>query len=334
LSDKVKIPARLIEIVGKINKRKETSIINANFLLEKTMRKPQLGFLLMAISAIGLGVGTILMKLLPLRTDMTPGHVAVWRFLVAAPLMWVITLSRKRKSGLVPEHPWWLIGLGAIYSLASLFALLALDRLPSSIYAILVYIYPSLVVIYSMVVKKPVPQLWWLGLPMTLIGLALTVFRFGQPLEFDMVGILISLLNGVTIAVYMLLSEAIFKHVKARQLGTTWVNTGAMIMGVLMISIFGFNAPDTFNGWVLLLSLGIFGTLIPILFMNIGIQLLGAARSSVIVTLQPVVAVLISTIFLGDVLTVSQWIGGALVIIAIALLQRNSNQTSSADTIK
>lgn len=298
------------------------------------MRKQQLGFLLMAISAIGLGVGTILMKLIPLRTDMTPGHVAVWRFLIAAPLMWVLTVSRKRKSGLIPSHPWWLIGLGAIYSLASLFALMALDRLPSSIYVILVYVYPSLVVIYSMIVRKPVPHLWWLGLPMTLVGLFLTVFRFGQPLEFDLIGILISLLNGVTIAVYMLLSEAIFKRVQERELGTTWVNTGAMLMGLLMIFIFGFNSPDTFGGWSLLISLGIFGTLVPILFMNIGIQLLGAARSSVIVTLQPVVAVLISTIFLGDVLTISQWIGGLLVIVAIALLQRSPNQSSSTDTIQ
>ena len=298
------------------------------------MRKQQLGFLLMAISAIGLGIGTILMKLIPLRTDMTPGHVAVWRFLIAAPLMWLFTLSRKRKSGLAPSHPWWLLGLGAIYSLASLLALMALDRLPSSIYVILVYIYPSLVVIYSMIVKKPVPHLWWLGLPMTLIGLVLTVLRFGQPLEFDLVGILISLLNGVTIAVYMLLSEAIFKQVSERELGTTWVNTGAMLMGLLMIFIFGFNAPDTANGWILLVSLGIIGTLIPILFMNIGIQLLGAARSSIIVTLQPVVAVLISTLFLGDLLTVSQWIGGALVIVAIALLQRSPNQTVNVDLTK
>ncbi len=298
------------------------------------MRKQQLGFLLMAISAIGLGIGTILMKLLPLRTDMTPGHVAVWRFLIAAPLMWVITLSRKKKSGVIPGHPWWLLGLGAIYSLASLLALTALDRLPSSIYVILVYVYPSLVVIYSMIVKKPVPHLWWLGLPMTLIGLALTVIRFGQPLEFDLIGILLALLNGVTIAVYMLLSEAIFKRVQERQLGTTWVNTGAMVMGLLLIFIFGFNMPDTVGGWTLLISLGIFGTLVPILFMNIGIQLLGAARSSVIVTLQPVVAILISTIFLGDILTISQWIGGALVIVAIVLLQRTSKQKSAAETIK
>jgi drug/metabolite transporter (DMT)-like permease len=298
------------------------------------MRKEQIGFLLMAIAAIGLGIGTILMKLLPLRTDMTPGHVAVWRFLIAAPLMWLITLFKKQKTGLKPGHLWWLLGLGVIYSLASLLALMALDRLPSSIYAILVYIYPSLVVIYSMIVRKPVPHLWWLGLPMTLMGLILTVFRFGQPLEFDLIGVLISLLNGFTVAIYMLLSEAIFKRVKERQLGTTWVNTGAMVMGLLMIFIFGFNIPDTLNGWILLISLGIFGTLIPILFINIGIQLLGAARSSIIVTLQPVVAVLISTIFLGDVLTLSQWIGGALVIVAIALLQRNPDQISKMDTIK
>lgn len=292
------------------------------------MKKQQLGFILMALSAVGLAVGTILMKLVPQNTTMTPAHVAVWRFSIAAPLMWLMTVIRQPKSGFIPDRPWWLIGLGVIYSLASLFALLALERLSSSLYVIIVYIYPSLVVIYSLIIGKSVPRLWWLGLPITLIGLVLTVFEFGQSLQVDLVGFLISVLNGFAIAAYMILSEKIFKFVRERQLGTTWVNTGAMLAGFLLIPFMGVSSPESLGGWILLISLGIFGTLIPILALNSGVQMVGAARGSVIVTLQPVVAVLISTIFLGDILTLQQWAGGALVIIAIVLLQRSPDRNT------
>jgi drug/metabolite transporter (DMT)-like permease len=272
------------------------------------------------------------MKLLPLKTPLTPGQVAVWRFLIAAPLMWVITLiNRKKSSRLLPQRPWQLLGLGVIYSMASLLALLSLERLPSSIYVILVFVYPSFVVIYALVTRKPVPKMWWLGMPLSLVGLALTVFRFGQPLQFDLLGILFAILNGLAIAIYMISSESVFKHVQDRQLGTTWMNTGAMLMGLGLIAVFGFNAPTTLTGWLLLAGLGVFATLVPILAMNLGIQMIGAARSSLIATLQPVVAVLIATVFLDDVLTGTQWLGGVLVIIAIVLLQRSPDRVVKAD---
>ena len=292
------------------------------------MHKKQLGLLLMSISAIGLGVTTILMKILPGEAGMTPGQIAVWRFLIAAPLMWLITLVRKGKEKVIPGQLGRLLGLGGIYSMASLFALLALNRLPSSIYVIILFFYPSLVVIYHLARRNPVPRLWWLGLPMTVIGLILTVAQFGQPVSLDLLGIILTALNGLAIIAYMLLSEKVFAGMVDRQLGSTWVMTGAMVVGLGLIVLYGFAAPQTLKGWIYLLTLGIVGTLIPIFAMNVGIQMLGSARSSVISTLQPVVAVLISTIFLHEVLSVYQWLGGAIVIVAIILLQRSPDAQS------
>jgi drug/metabolite transporter (DMT)-like permease len=123
----------------------------------------------------------------------------------------------------------------------------------------------------------------------------------------------------------MLWSEKVFSAVNDRQLGSTWVLTGAMAVGLLLILLFGFKAPETAKGWAMLLTLGFVGTLIPIFAMNVGIQMIGSARSSVISTLQPVVTVLISMIFLQEMLSVPQWIGGVMVIVAILLLQRSSD---------
>lgn len=302
--------------------------MNADFNLEDDLNKKQLGFLLMSISAIGLAVGTIMMKILPAEAGLTPGQVAVWRFLIASPLMWLFAAVRKKGKGLLPEAPGRLLGLGVIYSLASLLALLSLSRLPSSIYVIILFFYPSIIVAVHLINCKPVPRLWWLGLPMTLIGLVLTVSPSGPQVNLDPVGIVLSVLNGITIAVYMLSSERVFRRVADRQLGSAWVMGGAMLVGLALALGYGFKLPESTLGWVYLFTLGIVGTLVPILSMNIGIQMIGSARSSVISTLQPVVAVLISTVFLQEVLTVRQWFGGALVITAIILLQRSPDAHS------
>ena len=292
------------------------------------MNRKQLGLLLMIISAIGLAVATIMMKILPAETGMTPGQIAVWRFLIAAPLMWLIMLIRKKGSKAIPGQFPRLLLLGGVYSMASLLALLSLDRLPSSIYVIIVFFYPSLIVIYHLIRRQPVPRLWWLGLPLTLIGLTLTVSQFGQALELNSLGIILAILNGIAMAVYVLWSEKVFSGISNRQMGSAWVMTGAMVIGLVLIFLFGFKTPDTGKGWVLLFTLGIVGTLVPIFAMNVGIQMLGSARSSVISTLQPLIAVVISTVFLHDVLTITQWIGGIMVIVAIFILQRSRDEQS------
>ena len=291
----------------------------------------QLGLLLMIVSAIGLAAATILMKLIPTNTDLAPGQVAVWRFAIAAPLMWLFTLSSRKKVALPARQIWGLVGLGVVFSAASLLALVSLGRLSSSLYVILVYIYPSLVVIYSLIAKRPVSQLWWLGIPMTLIGLVLTVFDFSQSLQVDGLGVVLSILNGVVLTVYNILGERIFNRIPDRQVGTTWIITSAMVVGCLFGLIFGFNPPDTLQGWLLLISLGIFGTMVPILTLNYGIQMLGAAQSSVIMTLQPVLAVILSTIIFSDVLSLQQWLGGILVILAILLLQWSPKRAGAVE---
>lgn len=282
----------------------------------------------MALSAIGLGVATVMMKILPPEAGMTPGQIAVWRFLIAAPFMWLLALIRKGNSKALPVRAPQLLLLGGVYSMASLLALLALDRLPSSVYTIVIFFYPALVVIYHLIRRQPVPRLWWLGLPLTLIGLTLTVSRFGQAVRLNSLGIIFTVINGLAMMIYVLWSEKVFSGLRDRQIGSAWVMTGGMVVGLLLITVFGFKTPDTLKGWIYLLTLGIVGTLIPIFAMNAGIQMLGSARSSAVSTLQPVVAILISTVFLQEVLTLTQWIGGIVVIIAILLLQHSPDASS------
>lgn len=286
------------------------------------MNSKLVGFLWIVLAATCVAAATISMKLLPAVTGLTPAQVAIWRFLISAPVMWFILSIRRPKALTPPKKFWRFLLLGLIYAAASLLALLALDRLTSSLYAIIVFTYPSLVVLYSLVSRESVPHYWWLGLPLTLLGLSLTVFEFGQPLQVELAGFIITLLNGLAVGLYTILSARYFKQIKDSSSGTAWVQVGGLLGSLSLMAATGIRIPQTSIGWLMLLSLGVFGTLLPIVALNIGLPMVGAARGSVTMTLQPVLTVIFSTIFLGDILKPQQWLGGFLVVVAVILMQQ------------
>lgn len=285
------------------------------------MKKGQLGFILMLLAALGFAIAVILMRVMTQTMAMPTHEIGIWRYIIAGPILWLIGVFRNKTGNLPRIRTLWLILLGVVFSLSGFSALFALDRIPSSLYIIILYFYPSLIVLYSLISHHPVPSLFWLGLPMSLIGLVLTVYQPGQNLVIDPFGLLMTIINALAMAVYMILSERIFVGIDDRFSGTKWVMTGTILVGAVMIPIFGLSLPTSLTEWVLLLSYSLFGTLMPILSMNAGLQLTGAARGSVIATFQPVLTILLSLLFLNETLILQQWLGGLLVIGSVVLLQ-------------
>jgi len=292
------------------------------------MNKQHLGLILMVTAAVTLASATILIKMLTQQTSIPPQHLAIWRFSIAAPVLWGVGVFNRPKTAIPRVSIWRLLGLGCVFAVASFSAIFAINRLPSSLYVIIVYVYPSLVVLLDLLIGKPVPKLIWLGLPLTFVGLILVAFDFGSTLAVDRVGFLITLINAVVMAIYMVLSEKILSGVSEKFRGSNWMMTGAMLAGLATIPLLGISTPDSTRGWLLLLAFGILGTAVPISTMNLGVELLGSSRGSVIMMLQPVVAVLLSTLLLDESLNAQQWIGGLIVILAVALLQLSKDNAA------
>jgi len=160
------------------------------------MKRTQIGILLMVLAATMLAFSLILMKIIPQVTILLPKDVAIWRFSIATPFFWAFYLINQRGVEKRVIKPWRFLGLGCVFALASFCAVFALSKLASSLYVIIVYIYPSLVVAYSLLFSGRVPKLYWLGLPLTLIGLMLITYPFGNNFVVDPVGIIITIINA------------------------------------------------------------------------------------------------------------------------------------------
>lgn len=275
----------------------------------------------MVLAAAMFASSTILMKQIPLLTNLHPKDVAIWRYLIATPLFWLFYIFKQKDVARTSEKPGRLLGLGCVFASAGFSAVFALSRLSSSLYIIIVYIYPTLVTLFSLIIGGRVPKLFWFGIPLTLAGIILLSVQTGSNLKIDTIGFAITIVNAFAMAAYFLLSGRLFKTIKNKLLGTNWVMTGAMLAGLIMIPFLGVQIPETGKGWGLMTLLSVFGTALPILATNFGLQMLGAARGGVIVTLQPVLTVLFSMIFFNEKLLFMQWVGGVLVIAAVVILQ-------------
>jgi drug/metabolite transporter (DMT)-like permease len=96
----------------------------------------------------------------------------------------------------------------------------------------------------------------------------------------------------------------------------------AFALGVAMTAIWGeFALPTGGIGMALLaVILIIFGTAIVAMF--VALKLIGPVRAATLLCLEPVTAILIAVLLLGEHLTPGQWLGAALVATAMGLASR------------
>jgi len=148
-------------------------------------KKQFLGLILMLISGASFAFATIIARLINTTTTITAMTIAVSRFLIAAPLFWLLFPKSPFRIAQTKVR-WQFILLGVIFSAASFTSNLALDRISPSIYTIILFTFPSLIVIYSLLAKKAIPRLTPLCLPLSILGLILAVFPFKGGIKVDL----------------------------------------------------------------------------------------------------------------------------------------------------
>ncbi|MCJ7696007.1 MAG: DMT family transporter [Anaerolineaceae bacterium] len=292
------------------------------------MKNKSIGLILMLTSGLTFAIATILIRSIQTYTTITAANIAAIRFIIATPIMWLLFF----KTGIKPlanRKRLQFILLGFVFSVASFSAVFAIDRISSSLFVIILFTYPSLVVIYSVLAKKPIPWLTPLALPLSLIGLVLAVSPFNGGLKIDTLGFLITLLNSVALASYFILSSRLFEKQDSRMQGSLWVFIGSLIIGILVIPFASFRLPANPLEWWLIIGYATLGTIIPIVTANVGINLLGAAQASMTNVIQPIATVLLSVLIFSDVMNFSQILGSILVIGSVIVLQIYKRKTDN-----
>lgn len=285
------------------------------------------GFLWIILASAGFAFMPTMVKLTYLHSTFEPMDIAIWRFLLAAPLMWALAHYGCRSARAAPGDKLpvtSLLIIGCIIAAAVMAAFFSLKRLPGSTYIVLLYSYPAMVALLSRLLGDRIQARTWLALGLALIGVALTVPNSATAPEADMLGVGLALINAAIIAIYYLLTRRALDGVVDVSRASAVMMVGALIIMLTLIPIRGLQMPQNALTGALLIGIAAFGTVLPVFGVNIAVQRIGATQSSLISSVEPILAMIVAMLILGEVIFAPQWLGAALIVGSVLALQLRS----------
>ncbi|MCU1672886.1 MAG: protein of unknown function transrane [Frankiales bacterium] len=282
------------------------------------MTARSLGVLLALTSAASFGVMPVLTKVV---YDDGPGVYGVLsvRFSVAAVLL--LLLARLRREALPRGRQLRnLVLLGGVgYVTESLCYFSALSRISAGLTALLLYLYPAIVVVLSAVLLRHRPSRTAIGcVAVATAGTALTI---GPVAGGQASGVLLGLGAAVSYATYIVLSSRAISGVGPFATSAVVMGSCAVVYDVLAVAT-RTELPHSAQAWAALGGVTVFGTVVAVAAFFAALPLLGPSDTAVLSTLEPVVSVVVAAVALGERLTPVQVCGGALVIAAVVVLAR------------
>jgi drug/metabolite transporter (DMT)-like permease len=279
------------------------------------------GILLALASATGFSTLGVFAKLIYGEGFSVPQALA-WRFTVASAILWSILglASRSRRRPPLGKSlvPVMLLGLFGFAPQAGLY-FLTIKLLDPGITSLLLYLYPSFVIILSFFFLKRRPsKVQVISLALSLAGCALTFFKPGSyPLAGLALGIVVALAYGA----YLVVGEKVLAGVDSIR-ATAVIMLEAAVAYWAIAAIAGpLRFPSGLPAVAGVLGIALFATVLPITTLFASMRAIGASDASLVSALEPVLTVALSAAVLGERLGPAQACGGALILAAVLVLR-------------
>jgi drug/metabolite transporter (DMT)-like permease len=280
------------------------------------------GTLLVLAAACGYALLPIFAKF-AYRAGMQPFPLLVWRFIIAAGIIWLLwPLWRGRADlrVLTRKDIFLLLGLGALFAFVALMAFIGLQKVPAAVFSPLFYTYPALTALLAMFLGERLPATAWIAVALAVLGSALTALTAGQGLDianpFDLI---YPLLTALSYAIYLNIVGKRTAHIPGLVSGVMSI-TGSLL--VLLVGSVFIQAPlpDSPGAWLPTAGIAVLSTNFSVVAMFAGIALIGAPRAAILSTFEPLLVVLMATLLLGETLGLPQIAGGLLIVISVVIL--------------
>jgi len=245
-----------------------------------------------------------------------------WRFLVAAPLLLLVSggLAKARlpANRAIPL----LVIAGGGQAAINVVSLSALAYIPAATLTFLFYSYPAWVAVVSAVrgTDRLTPSRVG-ALLLSLAGLALMVGMPGAG-GLHPVGVALALSSAVMYALYIPTIDHLGRGL-APAVTSTYACAGAAVAlsGVAIATGGGLAVRFAPSGWLAIALLAVLCTVLAFLAFLRGLASIGPVRTAIVSTIEPFWAALLGSVVLGQQLNARTFVGGMMIAIAVVLLQ-------------
>lgn len=256
------------------------------------------------------------------------------RFALGAAILWAWILIGRDRIRLSRGELLALLGPGAAgYCVMAFCYFTSVQRLPASTAALLLYTYPPLTAVLSARFGgEKVGARQWIAIALAVGGVALVLKgahagTSGQT-ALDPLGVACALCAAAVYAGYLVLCSRKLRNVPPRLSSAVVASAAAAVFAGIAIFRGVSWSPAEPVGWGWLGLLVLLSTVIGMQAFFAGARRTAPSRAAVLGTAEPVFAVALSAVTLGESLTIAQMAGG-IVIIAAVLLSRKTESVST-----
>jgi len=276
------------------------------------------GSILVLVSAVSFGLMPIFARLAYESGAVGVQELLFIRFVLAFLLMGIILRFTGRTS--IPSRNYLLVllALGGVgYFLQATLYFTALIYIPVSVAALVLNTYPAFVTAGSLALgweKFSVSII--LSLLLALVGLALVA---NPILDVSVVGILMALSASITYTAYILASSRVLDRLGG-DIGSFYIMGAASFsFGISSLLTGELHLTWNFEAWIWILMISLVCTFLAVTTFFQGLKLVGPSRTAILSVAELVTSVLAASIIFNELLSMTQIIGGLLILLAMLL---------------
>ncbi|EMY70136.1 DMT family transporter [Leptospira vanthielii] len=282
------------------------------------------GVVLVLVGALLFSAKAVVVKL-TYRYEISAIGSLFFRMLFAFPfLAWIAWRAEKEegKTLLTKKDVIHVLLMGVVgYYLASLFDFLGLQYISAGLERIILFIYPTLVVILSFLfLKKKIHTREVFSLFLTYTGVFLA---YGQDVQLGSakevsLGAFFILLSALTYAIYLMGSGSIIPKLGAKKY-TAWALIISSFAVFIHFAIFGTYKEliQPFSFYALAFIMGTVNTVIPAIFVSEGIKRVGSKTAAIVGSVGPMSTLFLAYWLLDEPITILHSIGTLFVLTGV-----------------
>lgn len=288
------------------------------------------GRLYAVLAALGFSMKAIFVKLGYAAAPVDALTLLTLRMGLALPLfVWLAWLARDPDAHpLTSRDGLHILLLGFLgYYLSSLFDFYGLETISAGLERLILYLYPTLVLVFQVILtRKAPPRRTLQAMAICYLGLAIGFVHDVQLAGWSrdvMAGTGWVFASAVTYALYYLGTGQLVGRIGSMRLaGLAGGASCAFVLGHFAVAgdarVFGALPPAV---WINSGLMSLFSTVLPVYWLALAIQRMGAAQAAAVGNLGPVLTVFASWLVLAEPLSLYQLGGLALVMIGVARLK-------------
>lgn len=270
----------------------------------------------------------------------TPLRLLTVRFVLASLMLWGFAAVRykqrsKNKNQIVKtfeqsgyrislNNVRWLVLQGLAYALTALGFFNALRNMPAGLAAVLFYVHPLLTILMaSLIWREHVNKIVIQSAVFAVVGAALVSQSGGTASTTgNMAGLMWIAVAAFSYSAFTLIGQKTTTGLDSLVVTTYSISFCALFLALLNPPLYMLNGTLSSSMWLVGLGISFVSSVLAILLYVVGIKAVGASRTAIISAAEPLSAVLISALLLGERLITIQVLGIAVILLSVGNLQR------------